>query len=447
MYEDTKVKLSPYLGCSNNLMEFFVVIGHEEELLNDLFYNSIINGESVDNLRVSIISSDISDLALKEFKPDYIINQVYPINPEILPSNAIPESSNVIFSSCFDSIDGKKKIFYSCYGLKFYEKYKDISKNEYYIPKTFLILSQYPYFTTYKIICEKILEYVKSDVEKKMPIEILIHCLINYIPSPINHSLFLKDFSPTIFIPKLTGYPYIDFDLCKIFNIIPIKEFIKIYIMIFLEVDLLIFSPDLEKLNIFMYILLILNYPLTDSNYYWYIRSIPLSRIENQYIDKENENENEKIIVSSSFIGVNTKFNWDIKISPEFKTFNFIIDMEDKKNIINPIHSDEETEEIDKLLNYINNILNNNKIEKSFFLQEYILILKYRLKEIFQDYKNIIQGKTINSFFYNNKDIKAINRRIQEAFYDFILNILVILYKDFEVNNELKTPIKKKKIY
>ena len=104
--------------------------------------------------------------------------------------------------------------------------------------------------------------------------------MINYIPSPINDRLLLNDFSPTILIPRLTGDPYIDFDLCKIFNIIPIKEFIKIYIIIFLELDLFVFSPYLEKSNIFVYILYILNYPLTDSYYYWYVRSFPKSRIE-----------------------------------------------------------------------------------------------------------------------------------------------------------------------
>ena len=442
MYEDIKVKLNPYLGCSNNLMEFFVVIGYEEELLNEFIYN-ILNGEDKDKLRVSIVSSDISDLELKSFNPDYIIDQVYPVNPEIIQSNSNPKSSNVVFYSCFDSLDGKKKIFYSCYGLKFYEKYIDISKNEYFIPKTFLILSQYPYYSTYKKICELALEYVRSDVVKKIPIEILMHCLINHIPSPINNSLFLNDFSPTIYIPKLTGYPYIDFDLCKIFNIIPIKEFIKIFIMIFLEIDLLIFSPELEKLNIFMYILLILNYPLIDSNYYWFVRSISLSRLIKMDIESENKKQN--FIVTPSFIGVNTEFNWDIKMDPEFKIFNFCINMEDMKNIINPINLEVETKEINQLLNYIHNILNHNKIEKSFFLNDYVLILKKKLKAIFQDYAIIIKGKTNDSFFYINEEINKINRRIQEAFYDFILNILVILYKDFEVNNELTTPIKKRK--
>ena len=336
-YDDIKIKLNPYLGCSNNLMEFFVVIGYEEAALKEIIYNHI-NGESADNLKVSIVSSDISDLAFKIFNPDDIINQVYPANPEILQPDQNPKSSNIIFSSCFDSLTGDDKIFYSCYALRFYEKYIDIDKNEYYVPKAFLILSQYPYFTTYKKICEMALDYVKSDAENKIPIEILIHCWINYIPSPINDSLLLDDFSPQILIPRLTGYPYIDFDLCKIFNIIPIKDFIKIYIMIFLELDLVLFSPDLEKLNIFMYILYILNYPLTDSNYFWNIRSISEYKIKEDGI----------IPIYSSFIGVNTRFNWDLDLS-NFKEFSYMINMEDKNNIINLITSQTNAEEIDRI--------------------------------------------------------------------------------------------------
>ena len=105
-----------------------------------------------------------------------------------------------------------KKLFYSYFGLKFNEKYEDIFKNEYYVSKTFLILSKY-FFSPFKKIWEMVLEYKKSDIDNKISIEILIHRFINYIQSPIKESFRLNDFFPTIIIPKLTGYPYCDFDL------------------------------------------------------------------------------------------------------------------------------------------------------------------------------------------------------------------------------------------
>ena len=75
----------------------------------------------------------------------------------------------------------------------------------------------------------------------KIPIEILIYCFVNYIPSPINNNIILRDLELNIAIPKITGYPYVDFDLAKIINSIPLKDFIKIYILIYLEIKLLFF--------------------------------------------------------------------------------------------------------------------------------------------------------------------------------------------------------------
>ena len=81
-------------------------------------------------------------------------------------------------------------------------------------------------------------EYYITD---NIPIEMFIHTLVNYIPSPLKNNIILNLFvnDDLITIPMLTGYPYIDFDLYKIINIIPINEFIKIYILMFLEIPLL----------------------------------------------------------------------------------------------------------------------------------------------------------------------------------------------------------------
>ena len=169
MKDDNKIKLNPYLGCSKNLMEFFVVIGYEEKIIKELG-SKILEKQNV-HLELTILSSAISDLAYKIFSPDNIIKQVYPDKPKIIVSEPELEKkqTNVVFSSCFDSTDGKKKVCYSCYALKFYEKYKE-NKTIYLVPKAFLILSQYPYFTTFYKIC-KIIYYSKENKNKdKIPI-------------------------------------------------------------------------------------------------------------------------------------------------------------------------------------------------------------------------------------------------------------------------------------
>ena len=427
MKDDNKIKLNPYLGCSKNLMEFFVVIGYEEKIIKEL--GSRILQKQNDHLELTILSSAISDLAYKIFSPDNIIKQVYPDKPKIFVSVSESEikPTNVVFSSCFDSTDGKKKVCYSCYALKFYEKYKE-NKTIYLVPKAFLILSQYPYFTTFYKICRTIYDSKQNKNKDKIPIEILIHCCVNYLPSPIEDDIILKDWN--LKITKLTGYPQADFDICRIFNYIPINEFIKIFLLIFVELDLLIFSPDLEKLNIFMFILYLLNYPLTDSNYYWHIKSISRDQI------KEGNDT-----LTTSYVGVNSEYSNNIDFS-NYRNHNFIIDLDNKKQIfIHNIKSNKESEEINKLLKYVNVILKSKKIKLS-FLSDYIITLKNKLKKIKKDYDS--KHTNSDNFFVVDKNITDFNKEIQEAFYDFILNILVILNRDFELDPSLKDPIKPK---
>ena len=157
MFEDISIKLNPYLVRSKNLMEFFVIIGYEEKILLELgeLYNSEINYENI----------EVSDLAYGVFDSDQVIKRIYPEKPKIIKiiksDQEMPKISSTIFYSSFDSIDGKSKVFYSCYALRFYEKFS-LFNTSYYIPKAFLIFSQYPYFTAFHNICLNILEQINE---------------------------------------------------------------------------------------------------------------------------------------------------------------------------------------------------------------------------------------------------------------------------------------------
>ena len=425
MIDDIKINQTPYLGFSKNLMEFFVVIGYDERMIKDTKHFF----EDQKSIPLTILSNVISDLAYNMFEPSIIIKRVYPDKPLILKTDKEPNKSSVIFSSCIDSLDGKKKIFNSCYALRFYEKYIDSQKETYYIPKAFVIYSQYPYFNTYHQICKKFLKYYTSDIKDKIPIEILIYCFVNYIPSPINGTIILKDLDLNVEIPKLTGYPYADFDLAKIINSISLKDFIKIYILIYLEIELLFFSPDLEKLNMFMFMFYILNYPLTDSNYFWHIETISEKDLKSDYNS-----------IITGFKGVNTKYHSNLDLS-YFKTVYFVIDLE-SENLIVIRKETKESKKIIKLLNYIENILNNKKLSKSLFLQKFILTLKQKLKNLNLGIENNIYKETTEeSFFKMDQSINETNRKIQEIFYDFVIDTLVILSKDFELDPTSQYPV------
>ena len=177
MYEDIKISLNPYLGCSDNLIEFFAIIGYDEE---ELIKNNPNIIENQENLNLSIISIVKSETLNNQIDFNLIINQVYPDKPniiKIIKSTKKPIESNVIFSSCFDSLDGSKKIFFSCYALRFYEFFFTKDNVQYYVPKAFLIYSQYPYFTTFYNICSIIFDFNQKGT---IPIELLIHIFVNH---------------------------------------------------------------------------------------------------------------------------------------------------------------------------------------------------------------------------------------------------------------------------
>ena len=340
MMKDIQIKLNPYLAHSKNLINYFGIIGYNEEIIFDYTsniwdiisdYSSNIFDQKYNNLILSILSEERlgSFSSFTQFDQDNLIKQIFPENPKIIlisnsdsyrekqifilisNSDLVPKASNIMFYSCIDSFNGDKKIINCFFALKFYEKYINIkNKKEYYIPKAFVIVSQFPYFTLYSNICSFFINNIKKD---EIPKEIIIHYLINYIPSPINYRLNFENFN-SYTIPKITGFPYIDFNMFKVINLISTNDLIKIYILIFLEFELRFFSPDHEKLNIFMMMLYFLNYPLTNSVYFWNIRTFSLKSI-----DEVGE-------VFKTFYGVNTKFDHKLD-SPDY----FIVDLEEKK--------------------------------------------------------------------------------------------------------------------
>ena len=179
--EDKGIKLNPYFAKSKNLIEKFIIIGYKEENILKFLSNNVEGNNK-------LILSIISEFKLNSFdcyESDFLIKQVYPEDPNIiLVSNSIskPKIVNITFYSCVDTKDGKKNTI-NYFALKFHEKYINYNTNkEYYIPKAYLIVSKYPYFTLYHQICSYIL---KNNENNKIPIEVLIYYLINNIPSPI----------------------------------------------------------------------------------------------------------------------------------------------------------------------------------------------------------------------------------------------------------------------
>ena len=446
--KELQIKKYPYLGYSPNIIEYFSIVGYQENFIPKIIdlYNKKYNKHSP-----TILFSITSNVDYGIVDNHLIISQIYPENPIaiLINKNDInqepPNNSNVIYYFCFDSKDGKKKLFYTCFAFKFYEKYKYyISKKnyeEYYIPKAFCIISQYYYFTFFDYICRNLYELMSQKENAQYPPEITIYNIINYLPSPINYSLDIDLFSYSLDtknyeIGQLTGYPYLDFDLSEIFNLLPLNLFLEIYILTVLEQSMIFFSSNLELLNMIMFIMYILNYPCNDSTYFWHIVSISKDnfREENKFVSK----------VMVSLLGVNCTYTDDIKTFA-FGKYHYIVDIDNKRIFLKKAGflDEDELEDFNNLTDlniYIQSIIREkDKNIDSIFLKPFIERLKKYLDLILTldpNYNPNQKNKYVN-FFKCSKEILEKNKKIQELFYDFSLNILMIFYQDNILDSSL----------
>ena len=441
--KDLMITKYPYLGSSPNLMEYFSIIGYDEITLS----NAKENKSDKINIKPTILSSICSGQDYGIVDNDLIIRQIYPENPTFLTISQLgqkqskPKPESVIYSFCFDSVNGKNKLFYVCFGFKFYEEYSFL-----YVPKAFCIVSQYPYFTLFQNICQDIYDFYNKNFDYNngdhAPIEIVLYHLVNYIPSPLKNSLNYSIFEGNnlMTIHQLSGYPDFDFDAFQIFNLLSIDNIIKIFFITVIEQNILFFSVNSEKLSLTMFLFYALNYPCNDSTYFWHIISVSQCALE----DPNNcENNIGKIVqkLMTSLLGVNCTYNDSIKMN-ESRKCCYIVDIDNKKLIkrisdaIEDRQDKKEFLETEKLIQYIDDILNERKKITSMFLAKIILKLNNELNDIYNREKNERYDKNdpnigkFTTYFKINKKIKDTNKKIQMAFYDCYLSILMIFYQD-----------------
>ena len=434
MIKKNLISKYPYLGYSPNLIEYYGIIGYQEELIPKLIQET---SKDSNPYPPTILNSVISNIDYGTTDNNLMLTQIYPENPTIIKEdnyNTMPSPTNVIYSFCFDSQDGKKKLFYTCYAYRFYEIYKNSNDNDtYFIPKAFILISQFAFFNTFHFICQSLEKIINLKKKDNFPIEILVFSLLNYLPTPMNYQINLSIFdflikNDKVKLEQLSGYPYIDFALGEMFNLIPTNLLLEVYLLTFLEQKVLFFSHNLEILNLIMYIMFSLNYPCNDSIYFWHIVSFASKNItdDNKFVGK----------LQNSLLGVNASYDEMIDTS-SFGTYYFIMDLDNKKLFLkfnNEYLEPEEANDINDLLKlqtFIQNCIKDKYVE-SLFLKQFIKELKTNLENLISK-EQYYYGKNYD-FYQMTPKIKEINKKIQEIFYNFNLNILMMFYNDNELN-------------
>ena len=237
----------------------------------------------------------------------------------------------------------------------------------------------------------------------------------------------------------LSGYPLIQYNLAKVlFKTKPlshtkslikidteilslsIEKIINIFLLTFLEENLILFSKDIEYLTLFLQSIIKFNYPYNDTLYYSTPGAVSLEKI---HTEKKP---------FSYLIGVNNEF------VPEYETINrdlkshTVIDLD--KGVIITTKSDKTTKKIIELINKICNKKGCDKRLKKTILYQAITNLYTRLEKASQ--KKDIYSKE-NFIYYDDEpdknSIDNLNKNIQEAFYDFIINLSLYFYDNTKI--------------
>ena len=547
--------LYPYNGRALNLIDKFYIFGYNYLTLKKYLIDETpkiseikLDSEGFGSFKLKEEPSTLSEIS-HDYNKEIIDNEsikklIYPNDLFILFS--IKEKENIIlrrqtltrrstiefqgdpftkieFSESKNECSKEYKVFFSItpmegntgrkcqngFAYTFYRKFwktqKDGDKEySFYIPYTFCIISEYPYYRSYERLF-RCISMMFAQQSTYIPIEILLYKIISLTPSPINtdvildldlmcnqkkifsdlpkrtitdkHIMFTPSFSSNI-KPKINKFLSDDFDIIEEGEIPSIEMIQKIkdepyvtkikfkylsgYPLIQYNLAKVLFHTLSinQIINIFLFSFLEQNIiffsedieylSLTINSYMNF--NYPLNDAQYFYnmgiISLESFQNDDSIFGIKSFtsiIAINNKFVDDYMSKTSNIGGHIVVDLD--KGDLKIAKENNEDDNNEKLNELINNILEDNAdykyLEKTYL---YVMIkrLQNSLNEILKK-KNTFFSK---EFTYFNDEpysgsIEEINKSIQEAFYESILILSMYIYENILILEDDNKNIKK----
>ena len=391
---------------------------------------------------------------------------------------------------------------------KFWKTQKDGDKEySFYIPYTFCIISEYPYYRSYERLF-RCISMMFAQQSTYIPIEILLYKIISLTPSPINtdvildldlmcnqkkifshlpkrtitdkHIMFTPSLSSNV-KPKINKFLPDDFDIIEEGEIPSIDMIQKIkdepyvtkikfkylsgYPLIQYNLAKVLFHTLSinQIINIFLFSFLEQNIiffsedieylSLTINSYMNF--NYPLNDAQYFYnmgiISLESFKNDDSIFGIKSFtsiIAINNKFVDDYMSKTSNIGGHIVVDLD--KGDLKIAKENNEDDNNEKLNELINNILEDNADYK-YLEKTYLYVMIKRLQNSLNE---ILKKKnTKNTFFskeftYFNDEpysgsIEEINKSIQEAFYESILILSMYIYENILILEDDNKNIKK----
>ena len=442
---------------------------------------SNINNSSQKRLSETIKNNNFNKI---DFSDD---NYKYPVSVRVVFSSNPIEDNNSQKNQ-----NGFAYIFYR----KLLQK-KEIKNKKYiiYIPYTFCVISEFPFYKSYEKLFRRLREMYFLD-SIYIPIEILLYKIIKLTPSPINNDVILdlkKMFTQdkivhnlidksvnikksnshiinNIKLPKedktvddflvvenmdllkykikfkiLSGYPLIQYNLAKVlFNTLSTEQIINVFLFTFLEANVLLFSKEIEYLTFTANAYMNLNYPHNNSHYFFNIGAISLEKfkIGGSILGGE--------INSTSLISINNEFVEDYLGKASHLKEHVIVDLDNNDILFAKFNENDNYEKINKLIGEIYEENNDNNNIEDTNLYKAIINLKRRLniakskKYVYDYYVDPKKPENIDNkkgFIYFNDEpykdsIDELNKYIQEAFYECVINLSLYFYENVEIKEK-----------
>ena len=432
-------------GISKKELQNIQIPSNNEELLIESISN--LNLEILEEYKSSFLKEDTTNN--NKNKTSYVFNiQKYSIpfgiSPKIIKSkNSKIELDKKIIS--FSLVENTK--LKHCSSLSFYDNYKYGSK-DLIIKKSITLISSKDYYSTHKKILENIFKIISNfylyknkniNLLKKIRYENYFSKNISLIPeyyllnfyfsfllnsfdiNPINNKLLKSffilpfkseiqsalydDFFFKIYLDDKTPFPIKDYDLSILFEKFHIDDLIILYQSILMEYEIILIFENFEEINILIYSLLSIIYPLK-----W---KFPIT----SFLLPETE-----VMLDAPFatiIGVHESFKYLIEFKIKKECFNnettIIYDLKEKKFILK-----------DPKFPFMNNKLLNIIKCDLYFLKSEILQFKNKTIKCNNSLMKLFEG---NEKLVNKIDTKIyINMKIISIFF----NVFFFFLKNFK---------------
>ena len=479
--KDLKVEIEKYpMAESKNMFEAFLLLGYDDlyyqekiqTLLSKIEFNKEKKKNDENNFHIircrnlpTILNTITSDFTGPILTGDQIISEVFPIPPksfcDISDNKELPseiKTNYVIFSNIQNNV-----VNYG-YAHIFYEK-KIFEKIKIYIPKAFVLISQYPFYYVFTKLCDEIKDLFNNP-QLQIPIEIQIYNIINYVPAPIDtgikmtlipkHELFLintmknqDEFFETniqnkYYPEQLTGYRDTEINFCYLLNVLSIDLIIEIYLNLICGRVIGFFHDKISELSLIMHIFHQFLFPFAPNE-----NVTCLSPLKFFCTDTVNQNivgfscsydELEKYDpfreVGEGEHRCRTDEEENMQLDPLFFRCDYIFDL-NAKVLKEPdkyitFDDNDNNKQNKKLNDYIKKTLSKlskiSKLDKITEFEDCLYSLYQSLKENLYKLTSFQKMKKKLFHPFVRKNTEFINRFILESFYKFNLNLAYIYY-------------------